>query len=180
MAYPYNYDNLTGIDLGECATFSHVLTDGIIDEFDTIELNKQLIFFAKYGSGVPKVSIINPNTNFYLVKDIEGTYSPVTTLYKFVINIPEKGTINLDYTDIWDEMVAIVKLDSDDSQLIFTRRVKILDATNKCATAADMVDLYDRLENMEFGIKQIMSNIITEVNENQIIIESKKGWALTI
>jgi len=180
MAYPYSYDSLTGIDLGQCATFTHVLTDGIVDEFGQIELGKQLVFFVKFGSGVPRISIINTESDYYLVKDIAGIYSPVTTLYKFVIDVPVAGTVNFDYSDVWQEMTAIVKLDSVDSELVFTRRVSIIDSSHKCATASDMVDLYDRLDSMESGIRTIIANVIDEVNENQLIITTKKGWQILI
>ena len=177
MAYPETYDTITNIDLGECVIFSHLLTDGIIDEFTDIETGKDLMFFVKYGSGTPKVDIIDPVNDSSILSALTGTYSSVTTLHKFTYSVP--GT--------WEAKPAIVKVYSDESDLIFTRKVCIVPLGNVLATKADIDNTISTLENkidtIDSGLKQVISNVVDEVNENQTIIESENSkitFAVTI
>jgi hypothetical protein len=125
MAYPESYDELTGLDLGECALYAHTLTDGILDTTSNIELDSRYYVYAIYGSAVPKLDIIDPLNDELFVSAIEGEYLENASLYRFTVDVPTAYTTAEGETS-WAEKGAVLKLYSDDSPLIFRKHIDII------------------------------------------------------
>ena len=170
MAYPEDYDNLTDLDLGECSLFSHVLHDGIIDTADQVELNNQYNVYAKYGSGTPKLAIIDPSNDEILKSEIEAEWLENSAVYKFTVDIPADGTDGEGDT-VWEEKGAILKVYSDDSDLVFRKYVHII---TKACTQADMCDTLDK------AIEKLDNIEATESTQNEEIQTLKNGWKVIV
>jgi hypothetical protein len=153
MAYPEDYDELEGIDLGECALFSHVLTDGIIDTADEIEMTSSYCVFANYGSGDPLVSIIDPMTDKNLISGVEGEFLENAGIHKWCIDIPAKGEAGEDDDTEWKEGHVILKVYSEDSVLTFKKHVEVIvqscSTADMCATMDAVIDTLADIENTE-------------------------------
>ena len=188
MAYPQSYDNIEVLDLSECAMYSHMVTDGIIETPGNMAIGGTYMAFARYGSGTPKMTIVDPVANTVLIADVLGEYSTVTTLWKFEAAIPAA----------WTEKAIIVVVHSDDSELVFTRHTAAISQNNAYATSADIeamgqmvkdevcgcvstgtTNMNTTLTNVESGIKQILRDVTDEINENQTIME-KTGFRIII
>ena len=165
MAYPQTYDNLGTIDLASCAVFTHVLTDGIIDTADEIEMNAKYFIFARYGAGIPVITIVDPILDEFLIENVAGVYQEKTGLYKFEIDVPADQTII--GSTMWRESKVILKLHSADSQIEFTKHVAVV---LKACTAADMCNM---LTNTIEAIGQVAA---TEEKQTEQIIELQNGW----
>jgi hypothetical protein len=188
MAYPETYDTIQGIDLAACAMYSHLMVDGIVNTPGNLAIGGTYTVFARYGSGTPKVDIIDPNGDVILISGATGVWSDVTTLWKFDIGVPSD----------WPERVIVVKLYSDESPLVYTRHVIAISQTNAYATSGDIAaigqmvkdevcgcvssgtaNISTALTNVESGIKQVLSNVTDEINENQVILE-KTGFKIIV
>jgi len=168
MAYPEDYDSLTDFDLGKCSLYSHILTDGIIDTQYDIEMGTTYCIYANYGSGTPKVSIIDPSNDEFLIESIDGTYMENSELWKFCQYIPYSGGSG-DGDTTWGEKSAILKLWSDESPLTFKKHVSIV---TKACTAAEMCDTLDR------AIDKIGDIQVSEAEQNEKIYTMANGITL--
>ena len=167
MAYPQSYDTIDGLDLAECAVFSHQLTDGIIDTADEISMGTNYCVFAKYGSGTPVISIIDPRADMYLCENEIGVFQPKTGLWKFCINIPTLYAPGSEDGSAWMEGSAILKLHSSDSVLEYQKYVGIV--TKACTTAEMCATMDSVIESLE-TIKA------TDESQDKVLTTLKNGW----
>lgn len=163
MAYPQSYDTLIGVDLDECVKFTHVLTDGIVDQLDEVETGKDLVVFVRYGTGVPVMDFIDPSNDTVLVGDVAGVYSSLTTLYKFTYAVPST----------WPEGPMVIKVKSATSDLVFTHRVTAVSEESRYASNADLVAATTAINNkltvVDSGLKQVIAEVTEDVQEIQTI-----------
>ena len=119
--YPYTYDNITTIDLAQCSIFSHTLTDGFIGNFYEFSLGSLEKIFTKYGTGLPKLDLMKSDGS------IVETYNSETfeNMYFFNIYFDELGELSTNNV-IWQDGIYVLKLYSDDSDLIYYRTIKFL------------------------------------------------------
>jgi len=165
MAYPESYDTIEDLDLAECARFSHVLEDGIVETADEIEMDAKYFAFAKYGSGTPLLSIVDPIMDEYLLENAEGVFQDKTGLWKFDIDIPENETSVGD--TLWRETRAILKLHSDESDLLFQKHVKII------LKACSMADMCNMMTDTLAALGDVQA---AESKQSQEIVDLKNGW----
>ncbi len=169
MAYPESYDTIEDLSLAECSVFSHVLTDGIIDTADEIAMGTQYCVFARYGSGTPLVSIVDPQADMYLTIDAEGVFQEKTGLWKFCIAIPSLYAPGDEEDSAWMEGKAILKLHSSESVLLFQKHVGI---TLKACTTAEMCDTMDSVIASLEIIKE------TDTKQDKVLTTLKNGWRI--
>ena len=149
--YPYTYDNITTIDLAQCSIFSHTLTDGFIGNFYEFSLGSLEKIFAKYGTGLPKLDLVKSDGS------IVETYNPETfeNMYFFNIYFDELGEISTNNV-IWQDGIYVLKLYSDDSDLIYYRTIKLIRETEIGSTKQDITDIKDMINSES---KEIQSDI---------------------
>lgn len=167
MSYPYSYDTIEEIDLAECALYAHVMTDGIIETADSISMGATYCVFARYGSGTPLVSIIDPQADMYLCENETGSYQDKTGLWKFCINIPTKYAPGSDPASAWMEGHAILKLYSDESPLMFQKHVEVI--AKACSTAEMCATMDNVIASLEI-IKE------TDKSQDKVLTTLKNGW----
>lgn len=158
MAYPVDYEVLEEIPYEESMEFSNMLTDGLIESTDPIVLDSKYFVYAKYSSGTPKVDIVDTIMDEYLVTDSEGTFMDKVGVWKFEIDIPanETGVNNT----MWREMKVMVKVHSDDSDMVFNSHVEVV------RDACSMADLCETVSNIQS----------TEKAQTEEILELQNGW----
>jgi len=168
MAYPQDYDELTGLDLGECAIFAHVLTDGIVDTADEMELDNHYCVYAHYGSGTPVLDVIDPKNDELLSSGIEAEWLENAALYKFCVDVPAEGSDGEGDTK-WLEKGVILKVHSDDSPLLFKKHVLII---KKACAPADMCETMDR------AIESLERIEDTDVKQDKVLKTLSNGWKI--
>ena len=158
MAYPEDYDDLEGLDLGECSVFSHTLVDGLIEATDPIILNEKYFVYARYGVGTPKIDVVDTIMDEYLVSDITGTYMDKIGAWKFEVDVPANETSVGD--TLWREMKVMVHLKSEDSPLTYNAHVDVI------RSSCSMADLCESVANIQ----------ATEKKQTEEIIDLANGW----
>ena len=149
--YPYTYDNITTIDLAQCSIFSHTLTDGFIGNFYEFTLGTLEKIFVKYGTGSPKLDLIKSDGS------IIETYTSQTfeNLYYFDIYFDELGEMSTNNV-VWQDGVYILKMYSDDSDLIYYRTIKLIRENESTSTKQDITDIKNIIDSES---KEIQSDI---------------------
>lgn len=171
MAYPESYDSIQDLDLAECATFSHILNDGIIDTADSIEMDATYCVYANYGSGDPMISIIDPDTDEFLVANEIGVFLPNSGLHKFCIEVPTDGSAG-EGDVVWCEKQAIIKLHSSESIVQFKKHVSII---TKSCTPAEMCATLDNTGLQLLTLATEVSQIGAVLGSVQDTVEDVEG-----
>jgi len=166
MAYPEDYDDLEGLDLGECSAFSHILTDGIVDTATDAELGQRYCVYAHYGAGDPLVDIIDPRNDELLLSEVAGEWMDNSGLFKFCIDVGADGSLGEGETR-WEEKSAILKLYSSESEIRFNKHIGLV---SKACTQAEMCDTMDEVIEALETIKQ------SDVGQDQVLKTLSNGW----
>ena len=166
MAYPEDYDELEGLDLGECATFSHILVDGIVETADEVELGSTYCVFANYGAGEPLVTIVDPVSDDVMASNIEGTFLDNALIWKFCVDIPAKGEAGENDT-VWEEKHVILKLHSDESEITFKKHVEVI--LTGCSTA----EMCSTMDSVVVALDKIQE---TDVDQSKTLKTLSNGW----
>ncbi len=141
--YPYTYDNITTIDLAQCSIYSHTLTDGFLGDFYEFVLGNLEQIFVKYGTSVnPKIDIIK-NNEALILKEITGSRFN-DSIYSFNIFFDELGEISPEGV-IWQDGVYILKIYSDDSDLVYYKPIKLIRENDARSTQQDIKDIIDAI-----------------------------------
>ncbi len=153
--YPYTYDNITNIDLAQCSIFSHTLTDGFLGDFNVFTLGTIQKIFVKYGTSLsPKLDIIKYDES-YILKNILGSKFNATNTYYFDIFIDDLGETSTEGI-IWQDGSYMLRLYSDDSDLVYYKPINLIRETESISTKGDISELKDIISAES---KEIQSDI---------------------
>lgn len=152
--YPYTYDGITTIDLAQCSIFSHTLSDGFLGDFYEFPLGTLQKIFVKYGtSNSPKLDLIKYDES-YIISGLLAVKFNATESYVFDLFFDDLGEIN--NGSVWQDGFYMLKLYSDDSDLVYYKPIKLIRDTDTKATQSDIDEIKD-LINAES--KEIQSDI---------------------
>jgi hypothetical protein len=153
--YPYTYDNINTIDLAQCSIYSHTLTDGFLGDFYEFSLGTLQKIFVKYGTSLaPKLDLIKYDES-YILKGLTGVKFNATESYSFDIFLDDLGEISSEGI-IWQDGSYMLKLYSDDSDLVYYKPIKLIRETETQSTKADITELKDMISSES---KEIQSDI---------------------
>lgn len=144
MGYPLEYDNLENLDLNECVSYSHSLTDGILGDFYKVPLGDLLRVFARYSaSTTPLLSLVKYDQT-YLEKDIPGIEFNGTGTYYFDIVIGDLGEKTPD-DYVWQDGFYVLKLHSANSDIVYSKPIKLIRTEDACATRQDLTEVSEQI-----------------------------------
>ena len=153
--YPYTYDELQTLDLNQCSIYSHTLTDGFLGDFYTFNLGTLQKFFVKYGTSTsPKLDLIKYDET-YILQGIPGVKFNATSTYIFDVFIDDLGEIS-DQNVVWQDGPYMLKLYSDDSDLVYYKPIKLIRESDSFSTQQDIKDIKDLIDAES---KEIQSDI---------------------
>ena len=152
--YPYTYDNIGTVDLAQCSIFSHTLSDGFLGDFYEFTLGTLQKIFVKYGtSNAPKLDLIKYDESYIISAQI-GTKFNATNSYVFDLFFDDLGEISNGV--VWQDGFYMLKLYSDDSDLVYYKPIKLIRDSETKSTQSD-IDEIKSLINAES--KEIQSDI---------------------
>lgn len=153
--YPYTYDNIGTIDLAQCSVFSHMLSDGFLGDYYEFTLGTLQKIFVKYGTSEhPKLDLIKYDES-YIVKGLTSNKFNATNSWVFDLFIDELGETNAENI-IWQDGFYMMKLYSDDSDLVYYKPIKLIRELDTRSTQSDINELKDMISAES---KEIQSDI---------------------
>lgn len=153
--YPYTYDNIANIDLAQCSIFSYTLSDGFLGDFYEFTLGTLQKIFVKYGTSLsPKLDLIKYDESYIIIGQ-QATKFNATESYVFDVFFDDLGSISTSGV-VWQDGFYMLKLYSDDSDLVYYKPIKLIRDTETKATQSDIDEIKDMI-NAES--KEIQSDI---------------------
>ena len=152
--YPYTYDGIGTIDLAQCSIFSHTLTDGFLGDFYEFPLGTLQKIFVKYGtSAIPKLDLIKYDESYIITGQTAVKFN-ATVSYVFDVFFDDLGEISNGV--VWQDGFYMLKLYSDDSDLVYYKPIKLIRDTETKATQSDIDEIKDLINSES---KEIQSDI---------------------